>query len=459
MAGVKKDPPLYMKDTLSDMPFIFSKANPTIITMTTTESPLESLHGAPVAVPVDSEEALHFPTNHGYYSVGNSSRRKSNVIAWARVLSILVVTLVSAVIILTITVFQDENQLSPSWASLPSLEEPLASLFFGSCSSQKVPQPYWDTMVQLSPSLVVLMGDNVYASCSDDVCTDLRQAYDDWEAHPSFQGAKSVLPIVATLDDHDYGQDDCHADNPHKNVAKQMFVDFYDIPDRNRRDGVYGVYEWGPTGQRVQVILLDTRYARSPFLDTDEPMAPGKELYMPDTVNRDKQMLSPEQWKWLEEQVTRPTNVRLVVSSIQVLSEGSGFEGWRMLPFERDRLANLLQNQTATTMILSGDRHVGGFYQFENLTEVTASSWTHSIPFGAYSDCTNAQECDEVDERRIGDFVRVNHFGSIEWDWKNRTMTVSLRRTEASQQSLYSSGSHLIGNAGEPVQSYTYPIA
>jgi len=428
------------------------------------ESPPESSPVAPASIPVDSEVAVHFPTSHDYHTVGNSAamprRKRMSLVGWSRVLCILVVTLVIAVIILTVTVVQDEKQLTESWALLPPAEMDLTFLVFGSCSSQKVPQPYFDTLVQLQPNLVVFMGDNVYADCKDTACTELRQAYDEWAAHPSFQGAKSVLPMVATLDDHDYGQGDCHADNPYKDVAKQMFVDFFDIPERNRKDGVYGVHEWGPVGRRVQLILLDTRYARSPFIDTDEPGAPGKESYIPDTENRDKQMLSSDQWEWLAEQVLRPVDVRLVVSSIQVLSEGNGFEGWRMLPYERDRLVDLLQNQTTTTFILSGDRHKGGFYQYQNLTEVTASSFTHTIPFGAFKNCTNAQECDEVDERRIGDFVRVNHFGSIEWHWDNRTMTVSLRRTETSQESLFfESGGHLVGNAGKPVQSYTYPIA
>jgi alkaline phosphatase D len=177
---------------------------------------------------------------------------------------------------------------------------------------------------------------------------------------------------------------------------------------------------------------------------------------MPDTVNRDKQMLSSDQWAWLEEQVKRPTNVRLVVSSIQVLAEGR--KGWRMLPYERTRLVNLLQNETTTTVLLTGDRHVGGFYHYDTLVEVTASSWTHSVPFGAFNNCSSAQTCDEFDERRIGDFVRVNNFGSIEWDWENFTMTVSLRRAETSQHSLYINGSHKVGDAGKPIQSYTYPI-
>jgi alkaline phosphatase D len=370
--------------------------------------------------------------------------------------------LVIAVVILTATVIQDQFSTKDLWAPLPTSETTLTSIFFGSCSSQKVEQPFWHTMSKLEPDLVVLMGDNVYADCNDKDCTNLQEAYDEWAAHSSFQGARSVLPITAVLDDHDYGQGDCHADNPYKDVAKQMFIDFFDLPEerRHENDGLYGVYEWGSLGQRIQLVLLDTRYARSPFLDTDEPGAPGKESYIPDTENRDKQMLSPEQWKWLEEQVNRPTDVRLVVSSIQVLAEGNGFEGWRMLPYERDRLTDLLQSQTfATTIILSGDRHKGGFYRYQNLTEVTSSSFTHTIPFGAYSNCTNAKECDEEDERRIGDFVRVNHFGSIGFDWSNRTMTVALRRTDTSQHSMYfDNRGHLTGDAGDPVQSHTYPL-
>ena len=130
--------------------------------------------------------------------------------------------------------------------------------------------------MDLGPNLVVLMGDNVYGDCNETTCSSLREAYDEWESHPSFRGAKSVLPVVATLDDHDYGLSDCHVNNPYKDVAKEMFVDFFDIPDRNHKDGVYGAYEWGPIGQRLQLILLDTRYARSAFLETDEPIAPGK---------------------------------------------------------------------------------------------------------------------------------------------------------------------------------------
>src|SRR3712207_8116206 len=48
-----------------------------------------------------------------------------------------------------------------------------------------------------------------------------------------------------------------------KAQAQQLFLQFWDVPpgdDRAGREGVYHAETFGPEGQRVQVILLDTRY-------------------------------------------------------------------------------------------------------------------------------------------------------------------------------------------------------
>lgn len=46
-------------------------------------------------------------------------------------------------------------------------------------------------------------------------------------------------------------------------------------------------------------------------------------------------------------------------------------------------------------------------------------------------------DCDEVDPMRDGDFVRDNHFGSVEIDWEMRTATVALRRAQSSYGTPY----------------------
>jgi len=370
----------------------------------------------------------------------------------------LVLTLCSALIVCSIAFISTNrkgalSKKSPwwpsvEWATLPAVNQSLYSLAFGSCSDQTLPMTYWDTLSTLHPDITILMGDNVYGECDDSSCetlvdaskyrnSPLKEAYDTLASDPSFQRARANLPMIATLDNHDYGRIDANENNPMKDEAKEMFLDFFAVPSNDERrrlnDGVYTSYEWGPEGQKIQVILLDVRYFHSEFKPTDEPGAPLKEKYIPDNDPK-KRFLSQKHWKWLEQSLARPANVRLVISSIQVMADGHGFECWRMIPHERTKLYNLLQPTLAKTrtIILSGDRHVGGFYKHEteDLYEVTASSWTHTIPYGKFDDCSNAQECDEIDPRRMDDFVRVNHFGVIHLDWDNREMFVGFKRVE-----------------------------
>ena len=77
-------------------------------------------------------------------------------------------------------------------------------------------------------------------------------------------------------------------------------------------------------------------------------------------------------------------------------------------------------------------------------------------PYGESGDCKNAKECDERDDRRLDDLVRVNNFGSVEIDWETRNLTLSLRRTDATQMYRYK---HRSGtDAGQAVQTQSYRI-
>ncbi len=61
------------------------------------------------------------------------------------------------------------------------------------------------------------------------------------------------------------------------------------------------------TGMRVQVILLDMRWFRSPLKITDQRGAPGKERYLPDP-DPTKTMLGETQWAWLADELRKPPN-------------------------------------------------------------------------------------------------------------------------------------------------------
>lgn len=351
------------------------------------------------------------------------------------------------------TLLPDDIRL-PSWKPLP--DELPTRLAFGSCSDQRLSLTYWDTLMYNDPpDVFLMMGDNVYGDCRNDNCDRLADAYRNLSRHGSFSAAAPHIPVAAVLDDHDYGQSDCHADNPHKDVALGWFGEFFDIPEESLEGGVYRSYEWADEQMNVslQLILLDTRYHRDPFRETKRPSHP----YEPVEPTTAQNMLGASQWEWLEEQILgRNATLRILVSSVQVLNDSTGFEAWRHLPNERDRLHQLLtrNGSTTPTLILSGDRHAGSFSQWRGLYEVTASSLTHSTPLGTFTNCTTPSTCDEEDPSRQGDMIRENHFGSIEIHWETKEIVVALQRSDTPYGAHYGRG-----RAGDVLVSKRYSFA
>jgi alkaline phosphatase D len=300
--------------------------------------------------------------------------------------------------------------------------EPLRRIGFGSCNNQKLPQGIWDAVLAARPDLFLFGGDNVY--CEEPFTPDrLREAYAEADRSPALVRLRATVPHMAVWDDHDFGQNDGGADFAGRQASKDVFLTFWhaaaDDP-RRTREGLYDARVFGPPGRRVQVILLDDRWFRSPLRRTDRRDAPGRERYLPDADPR-KTLLGDAQWRWLEQQLRQPAEVRLVLSGIQVLAEGHGWERWGNLPLERERLFRLIGDTGASgVVLLSGDRHIGGFYrQAEGvpypLVECTASGFTH--PFRAVK---------EAGPNRIGDPFTELHFGAVDIDWAGRGLLLNL---------------------------------
>jgi alkaline phosphatase D len=242
----------------------------------------------------------------------------------------------------------------PAVATAAKLHPPerVARIAFGSCANTwHVNHAVWKAVLRDEPDAFILLGDNVYADTED--TASMRDKYRQLEGVSGFARLRHAVPLLGTWDDHDYGVNDGGAEYPRRVESQKIFLDFFREPagsPRRAREGVYDAKIWGPAGRRVQIILLDTRYFRSPLLR-------GEHGYVPDPDSA-KTMLGAAQWAWLEEQLRAPAEVRLIVSSIQVVNEEHRFEKWVNLPRERRRLFDLIRETGATGVIfLSGDRH------------------------------------------------------------------------------------------------------
>ena len=298
--------------------------------------------------------------------------------------------------------------------------EPVTRIAFGSCLDQRLPQPIWKAIHRYNANAFLFLGDNVYGDVSSGAMTELETAYRKFSANPNLKRLRAQSVVMATWDDHDFGRNDAGGDFPWKTAAEKLFLNAWRVSmedARRHRPGIYAAREFGPPGQRVQIILLDTRYFRASLKRAGSKQA----RYVPD-ADASKTLLGQAQWAWLEEQLRRPAELRLIASSIQVLPTEHRFEKWQNLPAERERLINLIRSTRANgVVLLSGDRHLGAVYVDRDalsypLYEVTSSSLNR--PWRAAK---------EHDSHQISRVFGDENFGSVDIDWDRRRVTLALR--------------------------------
>lgn len=309
----------------------------------------------------------------------------------------------------------------------------LTRIAFGSCNHQSAPQHMWQQIAAQNPQAFLLIGDNVYGDTGWDADADLdslRAAYTLQASHPEFRDFRASIPMMVTWDDHDYGLNDAGGRFPFKRWAEEIYNTFWNSSEEVRsRPGVYESRTFGPKGKQVQIILLDTRYFRSdlkrmPWSRERAPLG----VYVPNS-DPEATILGEEQWRWLEQELAKPADLRIVVSSTQVLTEAHQFEGWTNFPLEREKLLRMLEGRAKSGLVmLSGDRHSGAIYKDrspagrEDMWEITSSSLNL-----AFSNDVEESTRREPDPRRVTKFFGIENYGLIDIDWRRRTLTMTLK--------------------------------
>jgi alkaline phosphatase D len=329
---------------------------------------------------------------------------------------------------------RDLLTLTAAAAALPacasrSADEPLRRIGFVSCIHQDRPQHLVEHLAVQPFDLFLFGGDNVY-SPRPYSREKLRASYGKAAAAAGYTQLRRNVPHLAVWDDNDYDSSDGGAAFAYRREAREEFLAFWNLAaddPRRGREGLYHAQVYGPPGQRVQVVLLDTRSFRSPVRRETLRM-PGDGGYVPDP-DPARTMLGEVQWRWLEDQLRQPADLRLVVSSIQVMAEGHRWERWGNLPAERDRLVRLIRGTGANgVVLLSGDRHIGAMYRQDAgagypLTEMTSSGATHS-----WDSPTDQQG------NRIGAPFTGFNYGTVEIDWAARGVRLAVRDTQGAER-------------------------
>lgn len=306
-------------------------------------------------------------------------------------------------------------------------DKPLTRIAFGSCYSPSAGSAIFDSISASNPDAFVLLGDNVYADdeSHDPELVSLRKAYGELAAVDSFARLRQQTPLLVSWDDHDYGKNDAGRDFSGRTLAESLYEYAWAIPEndpRRQRDGVYFERTIGHAGQRVQLIVLDTRFFRS-ALTINPDQAVGR--YMPST-DPEQDLLGNDQWVWLEAQLNKPAEVRILVTSIQLIADGHYWEAWAMLPKERRRLYETINRTRANGLVVvSGDRHSAAFYRQPDaigypLIEMTTSSL--NIPLTSFV----KNPAIEPGPKRLNRPYFDANYGLMDVDWSSGEIELTL---------------------------------
>ncbi|HET6766172.1 MAG TPA: alkaline phosphatase D family protein [Chitinophagaceae bacterium] len=294
----------------------------------------------------------------------------------------------------------------------------VTKIAFGSCGWQDEPQPILALAATEKPDAFIFLGDNIYGD-TDNMDT-LRAKYNRWGAMEEFKKLDSATKIFATWDDHDFGRNDAGKWYPYKKESKEIFLTFFKEPaesDRRKHEGIYHS-EYIKTGAKtIQVILLDVRTFRDDLLlyDTSVKLPRESYFYKPDYmphISPDSTLLGPEQWQWLETELAKPADLRLICSGSQFSIEYNGYEAWANFPHEQKRMLELIKKAKANGVIfLTGDVHYAEISKLEEsglypIYDITASGITSTWDFAT------------LNKNRIEGPVMDNHFGLLTIEWQ-----------------------------------------
>lgn len=293
----------------------------------------------------------------------------------------------------------------------------MTKIAFGSCGDQNYPQPILSQAAQEKPDAFVFLGDNIYGDT--DIMDTLRYKYRKWASQQHYKNLEAATKIFAIWDDHDFGRNDAGKEYPYKKEAKKIFMDHFKIDashEMNTHEGIYHTNYIEKNGKRVQLIMLDVRTFRDKVLINNGKTKLPRDhyFYKPDYVphtTSDSTFLGQKQWAWLEGELKKPADLRLICSGSQFGIEYNGYEAWANYPHEQSRLINLIKTTKAEGVIfLTGDVHYAEISKLQQdnlypIYDITASGITSTWDFAT------------LNKNRIEGPIMENHFGMLTIKW------------------------------------------
>jgi alkaline phosphatase D len=265
----------------------------------------------------------------------------------------------------------------------------------------------WDTIGEIDPRALLLLGDNVYI---DDPETPEMQNFHYFRRQSQAEWSKLAksVPIYAIWDDHDFTTNDGWGgpdiDKPvWKREVWKVFKENWDNPYYGGGDKNPGCWFDFSIGE-VHFIMLDGRY------------------YRESAKTAGASMLGPTQMKWLEKTlVKKPAKFTIICSNVPLapnVKPGSK-DTWDGYSSERERIYKLIAgHKIPGVVILSADRHRSDAYKIDTGIEGMYPLFEFSS-----SRLTN-QHVHPLIKSSLFGYNKKQSFGRVDFDLKAADPTI-----------------------------------
>lgn len=204
-------------------------------------------------------------------------------------------------------------------------------------------------LIAEKPDAILMIGDNVYADHLPGgwqlaAREQLWNRYVDTRSVSPLFRAKTLVPVFATWDDHDYGRNDSDRTNPGKEEAFKVFRAFFDQahpgPSFETGPGVASVWK----GFGLRFLMLDDRTFRSP-----------NRVDLPDQTH-----FGPQQEEWILLHLNAAREPVFMISGDQFFGAYHPFESYQgnQPKSFAQQLPRWKNTARVPVIFVSGDRHL-----------------------------------------------------------------------------------------------------
>lgn len=215
-----------------------------------------------------------------------------------------------------------------------------------SCTSdyyKDIQKKQWELVAAQSPDLLFLIGDNVYVDSAGAPSSekDIWRRYQETRLTLDLYKQKTLTPVFATWDDHDFGINNGDSSFPFKEQSKTIFHAFFpvaDTPSIQKGPGVASYFEH----KKNHYLFLDNRTFR-----TKKHQTPGDSHF------------GKEQEEWLLKIISKKKGVFWLISGDQFFGGYHNFESYQGdHPDLFKQFLKKLEQKKKIVLFVSGDRHI-----------------------------------------------------------------------------------------------------